>query len=548
VIKVKPGAGKTSKLLVLGLILVLMFTGCSSNNSGKDSNTATNQGGDRAEGSNYPDGNTSTTSEPTKFTYLRPVWNPATYTKGGPYEQELFKQGNVEIDVQIMPVGDYITRVNTVMASGDIPDVLWGAGPLDPIWREYEEEGFFLPINRYLDRYPAIREAVPEGLWNLLTNENGDIYFIPNVLNPVIPFMNIYRQDIFEALAIPVPTTTDEFVAALEKIKDSDVDGNGKKDTIPFSLGVDFFLRDISTAFGVCYGCWTPAEDNPDWLEPWYVKESTIDFYVWMQDLHKRGLLDPEHNLNPDPSGAFNRFKAGQTAIMAEQIGSLPVFEAELRKTVPDGKFAILPPLKGPNGRQGGTLLYGTGFDKGFYVSAKASDPDGIFRYLNWTLTEGSDIRIWGFEGKTFTIDAEGNKVGIPDADRAPEYKASQIEPLQLLERTYSERRDMSLVEQSYKNAGMGDRFADAYAKYQQAASNLVVNYRDPKIITPTEEEIGSQIYNDHLNEVISGFIINHNLTKQDWLNAVAAWRQAGGDQIIRELNEMQTDKSKPEF
>ncbi|MCS7071398.1 MAG: twin-arginine translocation signal domain-containing protein, partial [Anaerolinea sp.] len=47
---------------------------------------------------------------PVKFSYLRPVWGPATHQKGAAYELELFKRANVEIESQIVPVFDYETK------------------------------------------------------------------------------------------------------------------------------------------------------------------------------------------------------------------------------------------------------------------------------------------------------------------------------------------------------------------------------------------------------------------------------------------------------
>lgn len=531
-------AGKKSwmSLLVLAIAICAIATGCAK----------------KAEPRNAETGAAATNSqaaeaETVSFSYLRPVWNPATYVKGGAYEKELAAAGNVNIDVQIIPVGEYLPKVNAIIASGKIPDVMWGAGPFDKVWNDYEKSGVFLRINEYLDKYPAIKAAIPDSIWNSVTHENGDIYFIPNVINPIVAFMNIYRKDWFDKLNISPPTTTQAFVEALQKIKESDPDGNGKIDTVPYTLAISFFIRDLATSFDVCNGCWAPSPNDPNWLEPWFVQEKTMDFHVWLQDLHKKGLLDPEYDVNPDPSVADARFKAGEIAVKHGKIDELPALLAELKKTTPDAELAFMPPLVGPGGKPGGTLAFGAGFDKGMYVSAKAKDPDGFFKYLNWTLTDGSDMRYWGVEGKTYQV-VDGEKAIIPDADREPDYKGAQVEPLQLLGRTYEELKDLSVVKKAYESEGLGEAFVEAEKVYQAAASNVYADYKDPKIITPTETEKWVPLYMDYMNDILSGFVINHKLTKQDWMNAVEKWRKNGGDKIIEEVNQMQQNKSKPQL
>ncbi len=68
-------------------------------------------------------------SAPVKFSYLRPVWGPATHQKGSAYELEYFKRANVEIESQIIAVFDYDTKHAVQVAGGSQPDVMWLCQP-----------------------------------------------------------------------------------------------------------------------------------------------------------------------------------------------------------------------------------------------------------------------------------------------------------------------------------------------------------------------------------------------------------------------------------
>lgn len=270
-------------------------------------------------------GSDSPSSGGGSFTYLRPTWGPATYTKDGSYEQELEKRGDVSIDVQIIPVVDYDTKVNTILASGDIPDVLWGSGPISGVWREAQEEGAFLPIDEHLEAHPAVRKAVPDPIWEMMKDGEGITYFIPNLIWPQVPFFMYYREDLFEKAKLEVPSTLEDFVTTLEKIK--------KKlpDRIPFTFGYEWHIKELATSWGVAKNGWEPDPGNAETLLPWFLKETEVDLHFWLQDLHKRGLIDPDYGVNKDPNASTAKFKSDKAVIAIEHWGSYGDIVTNLR-------------------------------------------------------------------------------------------------------------------------------------------------------------------------------------------------------------------------
>ncbi|MBO7742840.1 extracellular solute-binding protein [Paenibacillus sp. MWE-103] len=526
---------KTLAAVFAAATLLLGLAGCS---SGSDGNG--NANGQAAEG-NAGGAASGENAGPLKFSYVRPTWGPATYTKGGAYEKELFKRANVDIDVRIIPVVDYDATIKTTAASGDMPDAIWGWGPVDPFWKDLQDQGAFVKLNDYLDKYPAVKAAVPDGIWDKMADDKGDIYFIPNLIYPVVPFFINYRADIFAKLGISEPTSVPELEAALQKIKDSGLGivpmthGN----TIPFWAG-----KDVATSFGAVSG-WAPSKEDPNKLVPPEMQEETLDYKFWLQDLKKRGLFDEEAGVNPDASFGETKFKAGQAAVILG--GNLAGLLTELRKNVPDAQIKTMPPLTGQGGQKGGTRVVFPQ-DRGFYINAKAAGKaEGIFRFLNWTLTEGSDFRRYGIEGKTYNVDPEGRKVPIPDEQRENDYKGAQIEPLKFLD-PMSEKLDWQATELQFVGVGIGDQFPYYKEMFEKYAATPYNDYKDPTVQSPTAAKIGAQIWEDYMAKVDGSILTDMNLTKDAYKKARQKWLDAGEQTIIDEVNELQTDKSEPNY
>lgn len=477
-------------------------------------------------------------NQPYSFTYMRPVWGPATYTKNGAYEQQLDKLANVNIKVSIIPVVDYDTKIKAVISSGAIPDVVWGQSPADPFWNNVEQQGAFLPINSYLNKYPAVKNAVPSTIWNQLKDKSGNIYFIPNTLYPIVPFPIFYRKDVFQKLGIQEPKTIAEFTADLAKLK------KAYPKSVILTAGTDWMFKDLATAWGVTMGGYEPDPKIPKRIVPYWEDPRTINFYSYLQGLHKQGLLDPDYGVRADPTVAEQKFESGSALLLADNWSLYPTLVTQLKQVDPNAQVGMLSPLTGPAGVEGTRSVFPV--DRGFYLSGKIQNPDRFFQFLNWTLTKGNTFRKYGILGKTYEV-KNGQKVPIPDANRSADYKGPQQEPLGFMH-PFSDNMVWSDTQNSYVGAGIGNLFSYVQGKFNEYAQKDYPDYHNPMVISPTDAKKGSQLYQDYLQPMINAYIMNTKLTRTDWVSAVQKWNNAGGNQIINEINQLQTDKSKPNY
>ncbi|MGG4049983.1 extracellular solute-binding protein, partial [Paenibacillus favisporus] len=86
----------------------------------------------------------------------------------------------INATVKLMPVsiGDYVQKMNTVLAAGEKFDILWTGYMLKP--EELVRKGAIQPLDDLLNQYaPELKSDVPQVMWDGLSVD-GKIYGIPN--------------------------------------------------------------------------------------------------------------------------------------------------------------------------------------------------------------------------------------------------------------------------------------------------------------------------------------------------------------------------------
>lgn len=140
---------------------------------------------------------------------------------------EAFEASHPDIAVEQLYVpGDYGTKLNTLIAAGDVPDVFYIAPDTALEWAL---EGRVLDVTPYLDAYPSLRDRLPESYF----------YFEPGrtVGNMIAVEMAtlFYNRDLFEDAGVPFPPaeaanayTWDEFLKTAQLLT---LDGEGHNAT-----------------------------------------------------------------------------------------------------------------------------------------------------------------------------------------------------------------------------------------------------------------------------------------------------------------------------
>ncbi|EGG33255.1 ABC transporter substrate-binding protein [Paenibacillus sp. HGF5] len=162
-------------LLAVILIAVSALAGCGGSGGKSDSGSGTTG----TQGST-PEASGASGLEPAELTWYYPLLQLQPDQKKVEEEINKIVKEKLNATVKLMPVaiGDYVQKMNTVLAAGEKFDILWTGYMLKP--EELVRKGAIQPLNGLLDEYaPQLKTDVPQVMWDGLSVD-GEIYGIPN--------------------------------------------------------------------------------------------------------------------------------------------------------------------------------------------------------------------------------------------------------------------------------------------------------------------------------------------------------------------------------
>ncbi|MFD3259692.1 extracellular solute-binding protein [Paenibacillus lentus] len=231
---------KSLAMLLCALLLVLS-TACSSGGGGKNENGAQQPSGEQ-------------TAEEVKLTENDPGWkedtSPITFdwyinfawfpNKWGVdiTSQYVTEKTGVHVNF-IVPAGNEAEKMNTMIASGNLPDFITLGWNEDAV-KQMIEGGLVLPLNELADQYDRyFYKATDPAKVSWYTQEDGNVYGYPNASSSPEDYKKfgdnltstqtfLVRKDMYEALGKPDMRTPEGFLKALEDAKRMFPDVNGQ--------------------------------------------------------------------------------------------------------------------------------------------------------------------------------------------------------------------------------------------------------------------------------------------------------------------------------
>ncbi|KYG97101.1 ABC transporter substrate-binding protein [Paenibacillus jamilae] len=333
--------------------------------------------------------------------------------------KRLEKQTNVKIDWENIPDTDFAEKKNLLLASGDLPDAFYGAGFTDYDLINYGKDGTIIPLEDLIDKYAPNLKALLDRRPDIklaITAPDGHIYGLPSWEENKLdtnPFFHVINKNWLDKLGLKVPQTLDEYTQALIAFKTKDPNGNGKADEIPLSFMHMQWCSDIAGIFG--------AFGIPDNLEHRIVREGKVIFTAsqpqykealkYIHDnWYKQGLIDPE-SFTQDAAQYLAKGKTPD-----ETLGSYVWWEVEEVVGPERSKdYALLPPLKGPNGDQMIGRNNGGGPGRGSFVITKENRyPAMTMRWIDQQYDPYMAAQIhWGPLDVVFKKDEKGKLVNL---------------------------------------------------------------------------------------------------------------------------------------
>lgn len=344
-LKLKAFPVKTAVSLLTAALLVFNLAGCSGGGKepAAESDAAFNKEG------------LPIVNEPVTLDVLTVRWgNMGDTFLQNQWLKDLEKQTNVKINWQIMSSNDWGEQKSIMLASGTLPDIIFG----DIVFSDSDivnNLSYFRPLDEYIDQYmpnlKAAMEETPE-MKQMSTFPDGKIYSLPARLpsRPESSIQPIINKTWLDKVGLDVPDNTEELYQVFKAFKEQDPNGNGKADEIPVSGSGDISV-DLYNPFGI-----TDLNANSMMVvdgEPLFypITENYKEAIKWAHQLYAEGLIDQEV------------FTQDNTMLTAKQQNPDVPLVGFSNQWVPDAVFGkwkdqyiAIPPIAGPDGKryQGG--------------------------------------------------------------------------------------------------------------------------------------------------------------------------------------------------
>ncbi|TBL79136.1 extracellular solute-binding protein [Paenibacillus thalictri] len=451
-----------------------------------------------------------------------------SYAGGGwppnhPVIDELNKRLNIDLKIEWVPAANYPEKLNVLAASNNFPDVFYITNTEYVKW---QSKNIFMDVKPELGKHPNIVKYIPEESTKQF-NPKGKYYGIPFYYQEVRDSLAI-RKDWMEKLGLKMPDTIDEFYNVTKAFALNDPDGNGKQDTVGFSMEINpagvFGFGGTAAFLTSSFGLANKWKLDNDKLVPMQVQSKELkDFIGFMRKAYAEGVLDKDFPILKSRD-SLNKLEAGKSGVA--NVNPQQLFAETLPPLTKVDSKAELVQLMPPAGADGkrGTRSSSTG-DR-IVINAKL-DPkkqQRILKMMDYMLSdEGYDLIKHGIEGVHYKK--------ISDT-KYEQLEASVKDRQFLLVGWFFKRFDpMFLI---YK--WMDPKEVATVKSYFDNNEKVKVKDDGFGFVSETATKVGPNIDKKWMDTMVKVIVGQEPMESID--KAVAEWKSGGGDAIIKEMNE----------
>jgi len=447
---------------------------------------------------------------------------PPTGRSSNPAWQEIEKRLGGTVDITAVSSGDFDTKLNTVVAGGNLPDLMLNDGAAIPdiigfLESSCEDLTPYLAGDK-VSAYPNLAN-IPQVFWKQ-TVQNGKLYGLP-IPRSMTGGSGFINQTYFAKAGVSDTSTiksSDDYLALAKQLSGANQWAFGST-----NFGLPPFLH----IFHVPYN-WTEQNgklvkdyETPQWLE-------AISF---VQKMHAAGAVAPgsEGWTKQQMQDAFISGKVAQIYDGLPAYGKVGGYQQTLPAANPANKATPFLPFSAHGGK---AMVWLDNVDFAWTMVKKGS-PSHIklvLQVANFLAAPfGSQeylLMNYGVEGTDYTLDGKGNPTATARAalDTAVPWRYLAAGP----------------------NALYSPQFPDAIKVLHETYAKLIpLGVADPTqgLFSPTQAQKGltlGQTMTDAVNNYVAG-----RSSLADLKNAIATWKSSGGDQIRSEYQKVLSKSKK---
>ncbi len=420
---------KGSKIvaLLMAVVMICCVAGCTSNNEASnegieirkeapkvaDHPELNGKGGEWLEGTGGLEMPISKTLTTIKVAMSEHPSYPIKSFEKNEFLKNIARLTGIKLDIQVIPSSNYKEKLNIMLNTDDIPDVIWRTED-DALINELGTKGVFLPYNEYLDIMPNMRKLMEDypDLENSSKAADGNMYILPFITSNTITEGIMVREDIMQKEGFTEPKTYDELYELLKAVKER------YPDMIPWTIrsgGVHLYgplAESFGTGFSGLFGhdlgtgVYLNSKTNKFTYGP--LEPEFKDMVTYLAKLYAEGLIDPEYALQ-DTKTWEEKLSSGRTFMTVDWLTRVRWTNNLFYGNNSDMRFmGILPPVA----NDGDSGVVGRSYkvaNEGIVISSKVKDPETVCRFLDWIYSpEGRLATSYGIEGVTYLRNDDG--------------------------------------------------------------------------------------------------------------------------------------------
>ena len=295
---------------------------------------------------------------------------------------------DVKLTLLNAPEGSYPEKLNLMLLSGDVPDIIYFQGGDETI----SNQGMLAALRPYAEKSEWFKKAMLPFNVKRLANYPYIVWLAPPRLNtPAI------RSDWFAKWGGKVPNTVDDYYAMLKAFVSSDYDGNGKIDSIGLTdtgntNRLDFLFNH---AFGLTTTWLKDGSGKYVYSKASEFEKNKLAFY---QKLYKEGILDKDY-ITTKWDGMEDKLYTAKIGMVVGTPGLVTdIYETKMAKAGKGDEYLVIcPPAKGI--AQGFTVDVSKEA-RGYAISAASKNKDLAWKILDFMASdEGQTLDRLGIEG-----------------------------------------------------------------------------------------------------------------------------------------------------
>lgn len=387
---------KKWSMIAASILTVSMLAACSSGNNGNNVSPTASQPASTATSDNGGD------SKPPPEKLSMMVQSHAAWPlKEDWLVYELLEEyANVDLEVSGYQ-GNWWEAIPLIIASGDLPDMMWMSGP--DIIHENGGNGALVDLLEHLDKMPNLKafiDAHPAETNSLLSHD-GKLYMHPaQGAFGDWDGLWLHREDIFKEHDLAIPATYDELYDVMVKLKEL------YPDSYPLYIPDWGAMNQLALSFGT-NNSYYYNEQAGEWrYGP--SEDSYREALQFLADAYKAKLIPQEFG-NLDSNKRNELVTTNKSFILYGYINNIDSYNKLARSDNPDFKIAHFTPPGGAGhkGVHGEKFI----FQQGLTVTSTSKNKDAAFAFIDSLFTEEArEMVSWGKEGVTYEKTASGNQ------------------------------------------------------------------------------------------------------------------------------------------